>query len=263
MIGLIIGAALGSLIVLWDTQYAAKQIKRGHAQKPEDRLRTALFGGPALAAAMFWFAWSAEYNSVHWIVPTIAGVFLAAAMLCIFVSFLNYLVDTYLMFAASAIAANTVARSAAGSAAPLFTDQMFTALGVGGGGSLVGGVAALLALIPFCFFKYGEGIRIRSRFAPTGPPAGKQQPHDETDAAEKGHGGGGGSMTGEGESSDTVPTTVRARNDSLMDEASDKEDGHERRGDRESMDENPFEYATDVATPSRHRHEDVQSKAGR
>lgn len=70
------------------------------------------------------------------------------------------------MYAASAIAANTIARSACGAAAPLFTNQMFTALGVGGGGSLIGGVATLLACIPFLFYKYGEQIRIRSRFAP-------------------------------------------------------------------------------------------------
>ena len=76
------------------------------------------------------------------------------------------------MFAASALAANTVARSAAGAAAPLFTQYMFDALGVGGGGSLIGGVAALLAPIPFIFYRYGGPIRERSKFAPT--PA-KQQ----------------------------------------------------------------------------------------
>lgn len=71
------------------------------------------------------------------------------------------------MYAASALAANTVARSGAGSAAPLFTQYMFDALGVGGGGSLIGGVAVLLAPIPFIFYKYGEPIRKRSKFAPT------------------------------------------------------------------------------------------------
>lgn len=98
--------------------------------------------------------------------PTIAGALLATSLLLIFVGYLNYLVDAYLMYAASAIAANTIARSACGAAAPLFTNQMFDALGVGGGGSLIGGVATLLAIIPFMFYKYGKGIRIRSKFAP-------------------------------------------------------------------------------------------------
>lgn len=80
------------------------------------------------------------------------------------------------MYAASAIAANTVARSAAGAAAPLFTNYMFEALGIGGGGSLIGGIAVLLAPTPFLFYKYGRPIRERSKFAPTPPP---QKPGDE------------------------------------------------------------------------------------
>jgi hypothetical protein len=44
---------------------------------------------------------------------------------------------------------------------------MFDALGVGGGGSLIGGMATLLAPIPFIFYKYGGPIRERSKFAPT------------------------------------------------------------------------------------------------
>lgn len=83
------------------------------------------------------------------------------------------------MYAASAIAANTIARSACGAAAPLFTNQMFTALGVGGGGSLIGGVAAVMAVIPFLFYKYGKQIRIRSKFAPT-PPEPRPKPDEET-----------------------------------------------------------------------------------
>ena len=124
---------------------------------------------------MFWFAWSGEYNSVHWIVPTIAGVFLSASILMIFVAYLNYITDTYLMYAASALAANTVARSACGAAAPLFTEYMFNALGVGGGGSLIAGVGCLLAPIPFVFYKYGGAIRERSKYAPTPAKTAAQQ----------------------------------------------------------------------------------------
>ena len=49
-----------------------------------------------------------DHSSVHWIVPTIAGCFLSTSLMLIFVAYLSYLVDVYLMFAASAIAANTI-----------------------------------------------------------------------------------------------------------------------------------------------------------
>lgn len=89
LLGLIIGAVSGAGVILADSVYQKKMIMRGEEQRPEHRLRTALFGGPCLALSMFWFAWSAEYNYVHWIVPTLAGVFIATSMVCIFVSFLN------------------------------------------------------------------------------------------------------------------------------------------------------------------------------
>nr|POE49296.1 efflux pump fub11 [Quercus suber] len=158
-------------------------------RSPEDRMQIAKIGGLLFPVTMFWFAWTAEFNSIHWIVPTLAGVFLSTSILMIFVSYLNYLTDSYLMFAASALAANTVCRSACGAAAPLFTNQMFSALGVGGGGSLIAGVACLLAPIPFIFSRYGESIRRKSRFAPTDkqPPSKvedeENKTHPEEDAA--------------------------------------------------------------------------------
>ncbi|KAL7809639.1 major facilitator superfamily domain-containing protein [Trichoderma aethiopicum] len=185
LIGTVLGAMLGGLIVVFDTRRQQKKVDTGkkqlHEMTPEDRLPLAILGGVTFAVAMFWFAWTANFNSVHWIVPTIAGAFLSTALLLLFVGFLNYLVDAYLMYAASAIAANTIMRSACGAAAPLFTLQMFHALGVGGGGSLVGGVAAALAVIPFMFYKYGAAIRARSRFNPKG-----RAPADKKDDVETG-----------------------------------------------------------------------------
>lgn len=170
LLGTVIGACIGGAYIFYNSNQVKKKVLAGHKQTPEDRLPVAMVGGIIFPVTMFWFAWSAEYNAVPWIVPTLAGVFLAASILLVFVAYLNYLTDTYLMYAASALAANTVCRSAGGAAAPLFTEYMFQALGVGGGGSLIAGVACLLAPIPFVFYKYGGPIRERSKFAPTARP---------------------------------------------------------------------------------------------
>ncbi|CAG8218479.1 unnamed protein product [Penicillium olsonii] len=189
LIGTVVGALIGGVIVLIDTRIRQRKIERGQKTMqdtvPEDRLTLAMIGGVGFPLTMFWFAWSAQYNEVHWIVPTLAGCFLSSCLLLIFVAYLNYLVDCYLMYAASAIAANTIARSACGAAAPLFTNQMFTAMGVGGGGSLIGGVAAVLAVIPFLFYKYGKQIRIKSRFAPA-LDARRETKTDEESAPQNG-----------------------------------------------------------------------------
>ncbi|KAF5868671.1 putative benomyl methotrexate resistance protein [Botrytis fragariae] len=167
LIGTIIGAFIGGVAIFMVSSRDRKKLEAGHVGVAEDRLPVAMAGGIIFPITMFWFAWSGNYNEVHWIVPTLGGVFLSTSILLIFVAYLNYLTDTYLMYAASAVAANTVCRSAAGAAAPLFTSYMFDALGVGGGGSLIGGIAILLAPIPFLFYKYGGAIRERSKFAPT------------------------------------------------------------------------------------------------
>ncbi|KAK5097785.1 hypothetical protein LTR70_002827 [Exophiala xenobiotica] len=188
LIGNVIGACIGAGVVLLNSRSMAKRIEKGETIQPEDRLVLAMIGGIGFFVTMFWFGWTANFDSIHWIVPTIAGVFLAASIVLIFVSFMNYLTDTYLMYAASAIAANTVARSAAAAASPLFTNQMFTALGVGPAASLIGGIAALLSVVPFVFYKYGARIRKKSRFAPT-PAKEDEESQDSEKEKEKGEGG--------------------------------------------------------------------------
>ncbi|RJE21414.1 transporter [Aspergillus sclerotialis] len=64
--GTIVGAFLGGLVVLADTQIRQRRIERGEKKMedtvPEDRLTLAMIGGIGFPATMFWFAWSAEYK---------------------------------------------------------------------------------------------------------------------------------------------------------------------------------------------------------
>lgn len=165
LLGVVVGALLGGLLLFGLDIHLKRSQENIRTTTPEGRLPAAMLGGVLFAITMFWFAWTAEFNSIHWAVPTVAGMFLSTSILLIFVSFINYLLDSYLAFAASAVAANTVVRSACAAAEPLFTQYMFDALGVSGGGSLIGGVAVLLAPIPFVFYRYGKSIRERSNFA--------------------------------------------------------------------------------------------------
>ena len=87
----------------------------------------------------------------------------------IFLQSINYIVDAYLMFAASALAGNTFLRSLAGAGFPLFARQMFDSLGIQWASTLLGCVAVILIPIPFVFYFYGAKIRQRSAYAPTAP----------------------------------------------------------------------------------------------
>jgi hypothetical protein len=61
-------------------------------------------------------------------------------------TFQSYLVDTYILYSASALAGNTVLRSIFGVVLPLFTVRMYDSLGVSWAGSLIGFIA--LAFLP-------------------------------------------------------------------------------------------------------------------
>lgn len=184
LLSICIGAVFAGIYIYWDSDRQRKRIANGHKHAPEvssltpllfrvadcktkDTLPIAMTGAILLPVSMFWLAWSGEYNSVHWIVPTLAGVILSIAICVLFMAFLSYLSESYLMYAASAQAANQIIRSAVAAGAPLYTQQMFNRLGVAGGGSLIGGIAILLMPIPFVFYKYGARIRLKSKFAPT------------------------------------------------------------------------------------------------
>jgi hypothetical protein len=72
-----------------------------------------------------------------------------------------YLVDTFTLYAASALAANTVFRSIAGAVLPLCGLKMYDVLGLGWGNTLLGLIAAALIPIPFLILKYGEKLRTK------------------------------------------------------------------------------------------------------
>jgi hypothetical protein len=76
----------------------------------------------------------------------------------------TYLVDAFTIYAASAMAANTVFRSLAGAMLPLAGPKMYQALGLGWGNSLLGFIALALCVLPVIFWLYGERIRTSKRF---------------------------------------------------------------------------------------------------
>ena len=75
-------------------------------------------------------------------------------------------VDTYSLYAASAVSANTFLRSLFASGLPLAARPMFHRMGVGPACSVLGGVACLALPVPFIFMKYGLRLRKMSKFAP-------------------------------------------------------------------------------------------------
>ncbi|KAL1743340.1 major facilitator superfamily domain-containing protein [Schizophyllum fasciatum] len=166
-IGIGVGTSLGALTNYLMSRHYPKLIVRWRGFPPaEERLRGGMLGAPLLVVGIFWLGWAGNYPSVHWAVPAVATVAIGMAISLIFMSFLSYLVDTYLTYSASALSANTVVRSAVAAAFPLFIVQMFQQLTVKWAATLLGLIGLLLAPSPFLFYRYGPAIRARSTYAP-------------------------------------------------------------------------------------------------
>nr|POE54939.1 putative transporter [Quercus suber] len=179
--GIITGELLAGLaVLLMQPGYNRKLAANNNVPIPEWRLPIVIVGGVLFAIGLFWFGWSGYRKDIHWIAPTLSGLFTGFGLLM-----LNYLIDSYLMFAASAIAANTFLRSLCGAGFPLFATYMIDGMGVQWAGTLLGCVALLLVPVPLYFFLKGGKIREKSSFAPTFPIATQASGEERAEADEE------------------------------------------------------------------------------
>ncbi|KAF5351507.1 hypothetical protein D9758_007243 [Tetrapyrgos nigripes] len=158
--------------------------KNGGKAKPEMRIPALFVGSLCVPVGLFWYGWSAAAR-VHYIMPIIGSGIFGFGMMAVFLPAQLYLVDSF-TYAASALAAASVLRCLLGFAFPLFAKQMFDAMGIGPGNSLLGGNVSILRRtysrattnnesssglaiflgVPFPIWIYykGEQMRARSSF---------------------------------------------------------------------------------------------------
>lgn len=156
--------ALG-IFFAWDKYLRMAQERNRPWSRKEEyrRIPLAVIGGPIFAVSLFWLGFSAK-TSVHYAVPSLAGICFGIGFTLIFMGMLNYLTDAYDIFAASANAAASSARSFLAVILPLATAPMFRNLGISGALGLLGGLSLLLGATPFIFLWKGERLRAGSAF---------------------------------------------------------------------------------------------------
>ncbi|KAF3760456.1 MFS general substrate transporter [Cryphonectria parasitica EP155] len=161
-LGSITGAVLNTLNQLaYNKAYHAA----GDRAVPEKRLPPMMLGSVLFAAGQFITAWTAEPENAPWIAPVLGLYLMGCGFNTIFQAALNYLVDTFRMYAASAVAANTFLRSVFAAGFPLAISPLYANLGVGPGQSIFAGFATLMIPVPFIFHLYGKKIRASSKWS--------------------------------------------------------------------------------------------------
>ena len=160
-----IGSILGTLLSV-SQEKLARQYAWGKmlTATPERRLYFACLESALLPIGLFWFGWTSG-PSTPWIVPVLALACAQIGIFTIYLAVFNYLADVYHRFASSALAGQSFCRNILAAVFPLITDVMFRRLGYPGAASLLGGVSALLTVVPWVLLFYGPAIRARSKIA--------------------------------------------------------------------------------------------------
>lgn len=100
--GMITGELLAGLFMMsLQPSYNKKLAANNNIPIPEWRMPPVIIGGTLFAIGQFWFGWTGYKASIPWIAPTLSGLFTGFGIMSIFLNCLNYLIDSYLMFAAS------------------------------------------------------------------------------------------------------------------------------------------------------------------
>ena len=161
LVGILLG---GSTNILNQRYYNRRFAANGNKAVPEARLPPMMAGSVVFAGGMFLFGWTSS-KSIHWIAPCVGAAMMGFGFFTIFQCALNYLIDTFQRYAASAVAANTLLRSIFAVSFPLFINPMYHGIGISWGTSVFAFVAVLLVPIPFFFAAYGRKLRARGKYS--------------------------------------------------------------------------------------------------
>ncbi|KAK5459617.1 hypothetical protein LTS15_003746 [Exophiala xenobiotica] len=164
-LGIMVGIFIGVALIIFDNRrYSRLHRQTGGFAPPEARLPPVIVGGVFGIVGLAWFA-ATTSPSVHWIVPILAGVPFGTGFLLIFMSCTNYLIDSYVIYAASVMAANSILRSLFGAVFPLFTIDMYENLGRHWASAVPGFIALACFPFPIFFYKYGAVIRRKCKYS--------------------------------------------------------------------------------------------------
>jgi MFS family permease len=142
-----------------DAHAATTGVQAG-GMKPEYRLPPLISGAILIPIGLLLYGWTAHFH-VHYIVPIMSTALIGMGNLITMMCISTYLIDSFTLYAASAMAANTIIRSIMGAVLPLAGQSMYKTLGLGWGNSLLAFIGIGMIPVPFVLLKWGEKLRKR------------------------------------------------------------------------------------------------------
>ncbi|KAH8689407.1 putative MFS transporter [Talaromyces proteolyticus] len=162
--GIAVGIILGLIYAIYDNNGRYTKLFLSKAATAESRLPPAIVGAVALPIGMFAFAWT-NYPSIHWSVSIILSTPFGFGCVLVILPMVNYLIDSYTIYAASVLAAAAIFRSIVGAVFPLFTTQMYHNLGIHWATSIPAFLTLACMPFPFVMYRYGGALRMKCKYA--------------------------------------------------------------------------------------------------
>lgn len=165
-----LGIGIGTLTTI-SLEPLCRRMIRSHKKDPETgetypeaMVSVICVGSLLIPIGELWFAWTCAPASIPWPASIASGIFFGAGNTAVFIYSSNYLTVSYGVFAASALAGNSLIRSILGGIMPLVGTYMYNSLGPNWSGTLLGLLEVICVPIPFVFWRYGHIIRQKSGF---------------------------------------------------------------------------------------------------
>jgi MFS family permease len=163
-LGILVGILAGLAYAIFDNNTRYMRLSVAKTATAESRLPPAIIGAVALPVGMFGFAWT-NYPSIHWAACIILSSPFGFGCVLVILPVINYLIDSYTIFAASVLAAAAILRSIMGAVFPLFTPYMYGNLGIHWATSIPAFLTLICMPFPFIMYKYGESVRRKCKYA--------------------------------------------------------------------------------------------------
>jgi len=170
-----LGLALFALFIgYWLAAFIYYPVIRRHNQQrangkilsPESRLSALRWVVLLLPIGLFGSAFVVTGPPLPWIAPLIFAVLIGCANLAIYFATIDYMVAAYGgKYSASATGGNGFARDVLAGVCSFYTGPMYKNLGVAKSTWVLFGISALVCIPVFCIYRWGPGIRVRSKYA--------------------------------------------------------------------------------------------------
>lgn len=165
-LGFTFGGQIGGRLV--DRIYKRLKDRNNGKGLPEHKLPLMMVSCFLVPIGLIIFGFSAQHR-VFWLVPNIGAFIFGLGMMGSFLCLQSYTIDSYTLYAASALASVGFCRSLFGFGLPLAAPSLFNQLGYDYGCLLLAALAAFFGIpAAFGFYYFGAKLRAKSPYAASG-----------------------------------------------------------------------------------------------